>query len=427
MALRLLHSGSRRRYRTLGAEGVALANVADRVRNVVARRLGPSQADILAIPRPAADGDRVDWHTTLPGAIVPLPQAAPGERAAALAALGGARDQFQALAAELGRGQGDELAYARQIGVALEHPGEDHVFIVGGRPVVTFWGFAPLADAPETGITAPPPLPPRPVPPAPVPPAPAPARGSRRWAAAPLALLPLLLLAYCAGPDLGTRVACLLPAGGRAPSRLVVLLDTSGSMLLPLNADARALYDLAKRSMAGDRRARSELNAAMESTPREESRLHGARVAVERLVQGLPAQTQVGLVTFGTCGGARSRGPFPAEARPSLVELVRAIEPENGTPLAAGLQAAAQMLRGESAPVVALISDGEESCGGDPCAMAQALAEANPSLVVNVVDLSGLGVAACVAEATGGKVFAAADLAGLTETAGRAADPAGCP
>ena len=56
-----------------------------------------------------------------------------------------------------------------------------------------------------------------------------------------------------------------------------------------------------------------------------------------------------------------------------------------------------------------VVSDGGDTCGGDPCAAARAAKAVKPDLTINVIDLSGGtdgGVLRCVADAGGGKVFA---------------------
>jgi hypothetical protein len=65
------------------------------------------------------------------------------------------------------------------------------------------------------------------------------------------------------------------------------------------------------------------------------------------------------------------------------------------------------MVDGVKAPaVIVVISDGEDSCGGNPCAIAQRLKAQKPLLKVNVVDIIGnSGTARCIAGATGGKVL----------------------
>ena len=77
-----------------------------------------------------------------------------------------------------------------------------------------------------------------------------------------------------------------------------------------------------------------------------------------------------------------------------------------------------------------MISDGEESCRGDPCATARALAAAKPRLKINVLDITGTGAGNCVAAATKGQVFTARNAADVVSSMRRAAQevmgPAHC-
>jgi hypothetical protein len=95
-----------------------------------------------------------------------------------------------------------------------------------------------------------------------------------------------------------------------------------------------------------------------------------------------------------------------------------------GTPLANGLEAAAHLEDVSGRTVITLISDGGESCGGDPCAVARTIKQSRPRLLANVIDISGQGGAACVAEATGGRVFTPSKMEDFLSSIERAT--AGC-
>ncbi len=68
-----------------------------------------------------------------------------------------------------------------------------------------------------------------------------------------------------------------------------------------------------------------------------------------------------------------------------------------------------------------VVSDGEESCGQDPCAVATELARTKPHLKINVVDILGTGAGNCLAEATGGEVFTASNVEELSRMTRKAA------
>ena len=81
--------------------------------------------------------------------------------------------------------------------------------------------------------------------------------------------------------------------------------------------------------------------------------------------------------------------------------------------------------------LMVVISDGQESCGADPCAIAKQLARTKPNLKINVVDIMGTGAGTCVAQATGGRVFTAKSVNELnmmvTQAAQDVLGPANCP
>lgn len=95
----------------------------------------------------------------------------------------------------------------------------------------------------------------------------------------------------------------------------------------------------------------------------------------------------------------------------ALGQRLRALMPRGKTPLADALRRAAAEIpaTAEEADIV-LVTDGLETCGGDPCAVAAELAAEGVPIRAHVV---GFGLTAgevrqiaCVAENTGGLVLA---------------------
>lgn len=210
---------------------------------------------------------------------------------------------------------------------------------------------------------------------------------------------------------------------------LVVLLDASGSMRLKAGVSQEEITALTRRARAGDRQAMADL-AAMQSTGGND-RLSAAKAAVNRLVTTLPTDMDVGLVVFGKCQGADNHKFFSPSERPRLTALLESIRPQEGTPLARGLERAGNTVDGVTVPAtLVVVTDGEDSCGGDPCAAARALKAAKPKLTINVVDVNGLGEGRCMADATGGRVLpmrSAAELPELIRKAsGETPVPPGC-
>jgi hypothetical protein len=131
--------------------------------------------------------------------------------------------------------------------------------------------------------------------------------------------------------------------------------------------------------------------------------------------------------------GARLVGYFGPEQRGALVARLRGLrapkaDETTGAPLADGIAKAARMVDGVKRDAMMLvISDGEESCRGDPCAAAAAVARAKPRLCINVLYITGTGAGDCVARATGGKVFTARNAREVTTMMNRAAQDAMAP
>lgn len=148
-----------------------------------------------------------------------------------------------------------------------------------------------------------------------------------------------------------------------------------------------------------------------EPFPGASSRIDMAKRSVDNMVRGLPPGIDVGLIDFQSCNNVR-RDKFYGDAeRGQLIGEVNNLSPWGGTPLARSIERAGNIVSGDVESVIVVVSDGEESCGGDPCAAARALKAAKPKAIVNVIDISGDAesrqVIQCVARATGGQVLKA--------------------
>jgi len=137
-------------------------------------------------------------------------------------------------------------------------------------------------------------------------------------------------------------------------------------------------------------------------------RIDVAKRATHQIVRELPADVDIGLVLVEDCPRARPIGFFSAAQRGQLLRGIDSISPVRRTPLASGLVQAGRMVDGVNAPgIIVVVSDGEESCGVDPCAIARQLKQRKPRLIINVVDIMGAGAGNCLAQYTGGRVYTA--------------------
>ncbi|MDY4385695.1 SrfA family protein [Pectobacterium aroidearum] len=244
MAKLFLRSGSLDDFLALGENGQPVYASALQLRETLRLRKQQQIADCLAIPQPNEHGDRIDWYSPVDGKVTSWIAASEEEREKALALL----ETYQAAVADISqRAQNAEKAGQKLFGVllakAIQFPGANHVYLVDGKPVLTFWGFVnldkksrldaldclrpvikeaePIFVAPAPAATLPlvDPVPepePQPVrPPEPVEPAPAPAAAAaavsvrppffRLWwllpAAALLAILSLQIRGCVSGQD----------------------------------------------------------------------------------------------------------------------------------------------------------------------------------------------------------------------------------
>ena len=170
----------------------------------------------------------------------------------------------------------------------------------------------------------------------------------------------------------------------------------------------------------------------------EEPRIYEARRAVHAALPSIAAVRRVGLVIYGpgrvgSCGHIDLRfGPRDSAAEP-IIDAVERLAPEGETPLTASVAIAAQTLEYREKPgVIVLLTDGKETCGGQPCQLAAELAADAHNLTVHVIgfkvrgehfgwsDPDAIGyqstvtVAQCLAEATGGKYVSTETLDELT-------------
>ena len=145
-----------------------------------------------------------------------------------------------------------------------------------------------------------------------------------------------------------------------------------------------------------------------------------AKNAVSELADAASTSVTFDLVTFSQCGAPTRMGSFPPSARNKLKQQTRGLRAKQSTALADAISAlpeATGLGRTADKPLnVVLLSDGADSCGGDPCAAARQMKAQMPHAVISVVALAPqLGANACIANNTGGKFFQASDASKVAE------------
>lgn len=217
--------------------------------------------------------------------------------------------------------------------------------------------------------------------------------------------------------------------------RLISVLLIVGFSLLGLAVVAQEQSEQVNIAFIFD--ASGSMLAGMEGR----TRLDVAQDAMAGLVADLPAGTNASLWVYGH----RLPQDNPAASCQDIEEVialapvdaaqfeatVRQLNAIGYTPITNSMQLAAQSLVNQTGArnTIVLVSDGEETCGGSPCLMAQTLKAANIELTVNTIGFAADDVTRqqleCIAEVTGGSYYDAGDSTELTEALEAAVAPPG--
>jgi secreted protein with Ig-like and vWFA domain len=131
------------------------------------------------------------------------------------------------------------------------------------------------------------------------------------------------------------------------------------------------------------------------------SKISLAKTAADKFIAGLTDSARLGIVVYGhkgdnsqakkaiSCAGIEQMYPLGRVDVDVAQSVVNNLTPTGWTPIAASLLKTKQILldAGDYESTVILLSDGEETCGGDPIAAAKAICDAGMK-----VDVIGLGV-----------------------------------
>ncbi len=111
-----------------------------------------------------------------------------------------------------------------------------------------------------------------------------------------------------------------------------------------------------------------------------------AKNVIIDLLDNLPEGASVGIRTFGGCGHSVLIAQVAALEREPLKAEVRALQPGGATPIALALELAKTDLEAVPEPkLLLLVSDGMETCGGDPVSAAKDLLQSGYDLRIYVV------------------------------------------
>ncbi|TPG58297.1 SrfA family protein [Ewingella americana] len=145
MAKSFLRSGSLDEILALGENGQPVYASALQLRETLRLRRQQSVANILAIPQPNEAGDRIDWYAPIPGKVTSWLAATDAERASAVTQLEQCRAIVHTLCQKaLKSDKPGQQLFGALLAKAIQFPDQNHVYLVDGKPVLTFWGFVHL-------------------------------------------------------------------------------------------------------------------------------------------------------------------------------------------------------------------------------------------------------------------------------------------
>lgn len=158
----------------------------------------------------------------------------------------------------------------------------------------------------------------------------------------------------------------------------------------------------------------------------EPKRIDGARAALRDAMPQIAPIRRIGLITYGpgpenSCDGVNLKFPPMADAAQAVMDAIAWLDPNGLTPLTEAVRQAADVLEHRTKPgIVVLVTDGNDTCDGAPCALGAELAATSVNLTVHVIGFrvdtdrmglqnaeakrfpDGISEAKCLSDQTGG-------------------------
>jgi Ca-activated chloride channel homolog len=197
-----------------------------------------------------------------------------------------------------------------------------------------------------------------------------------------------ILLAYSL---LVTAILPLAAQEGGPKAKMIIILDASGSMTEKIEGN-RSKIEIAKQ-VVGD------------------------------LIRNLHPQIDVGFMVYGhrskgDCDDIELMVPPDVSDHETILKRLSQIQPKGRTPICGSVEKAAEALRyTENKASVVIVTDGEETCGGDPCLLGKKLKDSGVDFRAHIIGFGlGKGEGAglkCLANETQGMFLEARDTATL--------------
>jgi len=130
------------KYQSMGENGQAVHISALQLRETLRLRKQGAAADVLAIPQISEHGERIDWYAPFSGDVIPWSAATESERQSALAQLETTQATLRQLSQDFAQSnQPEQQLFGKLLEKTLQFPDPEHVWLVNGKPVISFWGF----------------------------------------------------------------------------------------------------------------------------------------------------------------------------------------------------------------------------------------------------------------------------------------------
>lgn len=147
MAKTLLRSGNLDDFQAVGGGGQAVFESALQIREALRLRKQQTIVDCLAIPQVNDGGDRVDWYSPVDGSVISWKAANEDDRYRALRYLENTLASVESLSKKcLQSPKTAQQLFGSLLSKAFQFPGENFLFLVDGKPVISFWGFVNLNE-----------------------------------------------------------------------------------------------------------------------------------------------------------------------------------------------------------------------------------------------------------------------------------------
>jgi Ca-activated chloride channel family protein len=208
---------------------------------------------------------------------------------------------------------------------------------------------------------------------------------------------------------------------------LALLVAATGGLVLPTPAQAE---EAAKVLLVLD--VSGSMNERISSGG---TKFEAAKRALKKVADAMPAGTQVGLRVYGSkiaepkernpkaCTDTELVLPIGPLNRRTMYQAVDSFTAKGETPIAYSLEKSVGDLGSSGKRVLILISDGEESCAGDPCPAARRLAKSGVDLQFNAIGLAVKAKARqqlqCIAKAGDGNYYDADNTSDLEDAVHR--------